>query len=50
MINNGKLDDFGKMMKEMFKDGENCCICMDILIKLKKLWKCGYIFCKECIE
>lgn len=50
VTNNGKSDDFGKTMKEMPKDGENCCICMDTPTKPKQLRKCGHIFCKECIE
>lgn len=45
----GNLGSLVNMVKGMFEE-ENCCICMDMLIKLKKFFKCGYIFCEECIE
>lgn len=50
VTNNGKSDDFGKTMKKIPKEDENCSICMDTPTKPKLLQKCGHIFCKECIE
>lgn len=44
--------DWGKTIKgsNLSKEQENCCICMDLPKKPKRLQKCGHIFCKDCIE
>lgn len=46
----GNVCGSAKTLEDMLTEKDNCCMCMDTSTNPKKLKRCGYIFCKECIE